>query len=92
MMNKRQSKQTALTDLHPDTLLSQSQAAWYLGKSTSWLEKERQNGKYGIPYYKIGHNVRYKVGDLIEFIASARRQYWDAAEEPYMNGGSSDAT
>lgn len=75
-----------LLSLDRDAVLTQQEAAFYLGKSVSWLEKERQNGRYGIPYHKVGHSVRYLADDLIEFFKSTRRQYWTANDEPYVCG------
>lgn len=47
-------------------------AAIYLGKSASWLNKTRMTGT-GPVYLKIGGNVRYERTDLDAFLAEARR-------------------
>ncbi|WP_293619258.1 helix-turn-helix domain-containing protein [Ponticaulis sp.] len=80
----KQTSIPSLESLDPGTLLTQAQAAHYLGKSTSWLEKDRQHGKHGISFHKIGHNVRYKVQDLLDFLNRSRRQFWRPDDEPYV--------
>ena len=68
----------------PDRMLTTEEAAKFLHKSASWLEKDRQTGKYGIPFHKIGHNVRYKAQDLTDFLNRSRRQFWRPDDEPYV--------
>lgn len=52
--------------------LTTADAARYLGKSASWLNKTRLNGT-GPAYLKIGGNVRYAPVDLDAFLARSRR-------------------
>lgn len=52
--------------------LKTEEAARYLGKSASWLNKSRLNGT-GPTYLKIGGNVRYAHADLDAFLAKSRR-------------------
>ncbi|WP_067253927.1 MULTISPECIES: helix-turn-helix domain-containing protein [Hyphomicrobiales] len=49
-----------------------AEAANYIGKSASWLNKTRLNGT-GPVYLKIGGSVRYDRRDLDAFLAGARR-------------------
>jgi hypothetical protein len=55
------------------TLLTQQQAAAYLGLSERTLERKRCGGD-GPPYTKIGRCVRYPQLDLIEWVNAGRRQ------------------
>ncbi|MBX5010847.1 helix-turn-helix domain-containing protein [Rhizobium lentis] len=48
------------------------EAATYIGKSASWLNKTRLNGT-GPMYLKIGGGVLYDVSDLDRWLASKRR-------------------
>lgn len=47
-------------------------AATYIGKSPSWLNKSRMNGS-GPVYLKLGGAVRYLPADLEAWLASHRR-------------------
>lgn len=78
----------SLSSLPDDTLLTSEEAATYLKKSVSWLEKDRQTGKAGVPYHKMERSVRYKAIDLREYIDKCRRVHWQASDEPYVRGGS----
>lgn len=49
------------------TLMTQGQAAKYLGKSVQWFERCRWAGE-GPTYIKIGRSVRYRATDLIEYL------------------------
>ena len=51
-------------------LLSTREAAEYLGVRVHSLEVWRCNGRYFIPYVKIGRLVKYKRLDLDAWIAS----------------------
>jgi hypothetical protein len=54
-------------------LLDQKQLSEYLNKSTATLERDRFKGK-GIPYSKIGRNVRYHRDDVTAYLASFKVQ------------------
>lgn len=49
-----------------------AEAANYIGKSTSWLNKTRLNGS-GPVYLKIGGSVRYDRRDLDAYLSGTRR-------------------
>lgn len=49
-----------LTDNHPQ-FLSREDAAKYLNVSVKWLA---QGGRFKVPHYKFGHNVRYERTEL----------------------------
>ncbi len=51
---------------HVGALISQREAADYLGKPTSWLYHEAR--KHGIPRYKIGAQWRYRLVELDAWI------------------------
>jgi hypothetical protein len=52
--------------------MTTNEAAAYIGKSASWLNKTRMSGT-GPVYLKIGGGVRYDVTDLDAFLAGKRR-------------------
>lgn len=56
----------ALPDSH---LLDDIQAAEALGISPGTLSVWRSVGRYNLKFTKIGRRVKYRVGDLREFIA-----------------------
>lgn len=54
-----------------DPLFDDPEAAAYLGlKSPDTLSVWRATKRYGIPYIKVGRNVRYRRSDLDRFLAS----------------------
>lgn len=54
-------------------LLNTEQAAEYLGVSVAFLERDRWAGAR-VPFIKIGARaVRYRLGDLEQYILSCRR-------------------
>jgi excisionase family DNA binding protein len=54
-------------------LLTTEQAAEYLGVSVAFLERDRWAGAR-VPFIKIGARaVRYRLGDLEQYILSCRR-------------------
>ena len=54
------------------TILTTAQAAAYICKSASWLNKSRMTGD-GPVYLKIGGAVRYLPSDLDAWLAGKRR-------------------
>jgi len=59
------------TTLNDDRLLSRSEVHSYFGLSQRFLEVSAVRGD-GPPMVKIGHSVRYRVGDLRTWIESCR--------------------
>jgi len=51
-----------------DELLTEVEAAQVRNQSVRTLQAERLRG--GCPYVKLGRSVRYRRGDLLEFIKS----------------------
>jgi excisionase family DNA binding protein len=49
------------------TMLTQSQAAEYLGVSEKKLERDRWCERR-IPYVKLGRHVRYRASDILTYI------------------------
>ncbi len=65
------------------TLLTQKEVSLIIRKSEAWLERQRWL-KEGIPYLKVGRNVRYQEDDVLRFLE----------EQPKINtysGGNKDA-
>jgi len=54
-------------------LLDDEQAASILGIKAKTLPVWRSTGRYSLPYVKIGRCVRYKAGDLRDFIERRTR-------------------
>jgi len=48
-------------------LLNQKEVSLIIRKSVAWLERQRWL-KEGIPYLKIGRNVRYQEEDVLRFL------------------------
>ena len=51
--------------------ITEKEVSEITGRALSTLRNERFLGK-GIPYFKIGKSVRYKLDDVIEFMESKR--------------------
>ena len=47
-----------------ERLLSQDEAAEFLGTTKKTLNTWRCNGKYNIPYIKFGNNIKFRKSDL----------------------------
>src|SRR5262249_35986780 len=61
------------TDTDFERLLTPNEAAQFLRLSLSWLAKSRMRGD-GPSYVKLGRSVRYREGDLVQWLKSRRRQ------------------
>lgn len=61
--------------LAPAYLLSEAQAASILGVSSGTLSVWRSVGRYSLRYVKVGRCVRYRAGDLREFLESRTRTH-----------------
>ncbi|MEI7870111.1 MAG: helix-turn-helix domain-containing protein [Candidatus Methylumidiphilus sp.] len=62
-----------LASLAASFLLDDIQAAELLGISAGTLSVWRSVGRYSLPYVKIGRRVKYKAGDLRDFIERRTR-------------------
>lgn len=62
-----------LTTLPTTALLTAPQTAEVLSVPLNTLNIWRTNGRVGLPYIKIGRQVRYQVGDLLAFMEEGRR-------------------
>lgn len=62
-----------LHTLAADTLLDDGQAAAVLGLKKGTLSIWRSTGRYNLPYLKIGRLVRYRAGDLAEWLEKRSR-------------------
>lgn len=58
----------------PNDLLTDLQAAEVLDVSPATLSVWRSTGRYGVPFIKIGFNVRYRRGDLMAWLEKRTRQ------------------
>lgn len=56
--------------IQPDPLLTEQQAGQYLGVKPTTLQVWRSTKRYGLPYVKVGHLVRYRRSALDEFLSS----------------------
>lgn len=56
-------------------LLSEAQTASVLGVSPGTLSVWRSTGRYNLRYVKVGRNVRYKAGDVRQFLESRTRNH-----------------
>ena len=54
----------------PNEMLSNRDAAAYLGVAESTLNNWRWHGKRPLQYVKLGHIVRYRKSDLDAFISA----------------------
>lgn len=61
---------TDLDALPAATLLDALQTAQLLGTTTGTLEVWRCTGRHGLKYVKVGRRVRYRAGDLREWLAA----------------------
>ncbi len=57
-----------------NNLLTEKEAAQYLGVKTNTLAVWRCTRRYNIPYYKVGHIVRYKPEDLELWLCAQSRK------------------
>lgn len=60
-----------MTDTNHDRLLSRPEVEDHFGLSRRFLEVAAVRGD-GPPMIKIGRSVRYRVGDLLEWIEARR--------------------
>jgi hypothetical protein len=55
----------------PTKYIDEQEVAGITGRALSTLRNERFNRR-GIPYYKVGRSVRYKLEDVIGFMEAHR--------------------
>jgi excisionase family DNA binding protein len=54
-------------------LMSERQAAQFLGVSPTTLQAWRTTGRVRLAYVKLGRSVRYRLADLEDFAEAQRR-------------------
>lgn len=54
-------------------LLTEQQAAEYIGVAPATLSVWRSTGRYNLPFLKIGHKVRYRLNALDAWLKSRER-------------------
>lgn len=64
-----------LSTLPATFLLDGTQTAEALDVTTGTLEVWRSTGRYNLPYVKVGRKVRYRAGDLREFLENRTRTH-----------------
>ena len=69
-------------------LISPDEAAKFLGVSAGTLAVWRSNGRYRLPFYKVGHLVKYRTSDLSVWVSSRGMNKPPAETEPLARGRS----
>jgi len=54
------------------TMLTEREAAARLGVTAGTLRVWRCTGRHAVPWFKIGRSVRYRAGELEQFIESCK--------------------
>jgi hypothetical protein len=57
--------------MEQDRYITPAEVERITGRRLQTLANERHQGR-GIPYYKVGHSVRYKIADVLSFMESHR--------------------
>jgi hypothetical protein len=57
--------------MEQDRYISPAEVERIIGRRLQTLANERHLGR-GIPYYKVGHSVRYKLADVLNFMERHR--------------------
>lgn len=65
----------------PDRLLSPKQTANRLDTTVGTLSGWRCNGRYDLPFVKIGSRVKYRAADVEAFIARRTRNTHTSKEQ-----------
>ena len=60
------------TILYSTPRISRVEAARYIGLAPSTLARWAVEGRYSLPYYRIGNRTLYEVRDLDELLARHR--------------------
>jgi hypothetical protein len=67
----RENQAIAGGDMEIDRWIEPREVERITGKKRQSLANERHRG-FGIPYYKVGASVRYKLSDVFEFMEQHR--------------------
>jgi len=62
-----------LESVPASTLLSDAQTAGILGVTPATLSVWRSVGRYNLKFIKIGRNVRYRAGDVRDWLTTRER-------------------
>lgn len=58
---------------HASPILSEREAAKFLGVSPATLQAWRSTGRVRLAFVKLGRSVRYRLADLVEFVEAHTR-------------------
>jgi excisionase family DNA binding protein len=72
-IKSEESAAETLRRLMADKLLSEIEAAEYMGIAPNTLNGWRCTGRYALKFIKVGRLVRYKLSDLEEFLERRTR-------------------
>lgn len=64
---------TVATDMPATPALTPEEAAKLLGVKPATLAVWRSTGRYAVPYYKVGRNVRYSREELLAWREARKR-------------------
>ena len=62
-----------LTALPRSALLDTIPTAQAMGQSPGTLEVWRSTGRYNLPFIKVGSRVKYRVGDILDWLEKRTR-------------------
>ena len=60
----------SVNNIQNNNLMTRREAATFLGIKEQTLACWAHNGRYNLPYYKIGRKVKYKLEDLEHFVCA----------------------
>lgn len=71
-----------LSSLPRSTLLTTGEAAAALGLRPETLANWRVTGRYALPYVRSGRLIRYRAGDLLDWLDSRRQSHTGQTTRP----------
>jgi hypothetical protein len=60
-------------DVTVDRLMSEAEAAQFLGLAQQTLRHDRVHGRLNVPFIKLQHGVRYRLSTLVKWIDRRER-------------------
>ena len=83
---KNRRKDTIMDDLSKHRLLSREEAAEFLGVKVITLAIWKSTRRYNIPVVKVGRLVRYRFGDLLDFVEARTVNKPISEQKEWVNG------